>query len=62
MQLVAVSTSSYVTLFTALIPVLCVDEECSNVDCVSSVFRTATLQTYNYNYVDKYVLKRGMYK
>jgi len=55
-----------VTLFTALISaehsVSCVDEECSNVDCVSSVFRTATLQTYNYNYVDKYVLKRGMYK
>ena len=34
----------------------CVDEECSNLDCVSSVFRTATLQTYNYNYIDKYVL------
>ena len=47
-------------LFTALIPaehsVSCVDEECSNLDCVSSVFRTATLQTYNYNYIDKYVL------
>jgi len=26
------------------------------VDCVSRIFRTATLQTCNYNYVDKYVL------
>jgi hypothetical protein len=50
-----------VTLFTALIPVACVDEECSNVDCVSSVFRTATLRIDNYSYVDKYVLTRGMY-
>ena len=34
----------------------CVDEEYSIVDCVSRMFRTATLRTYNYNYIDKYVL------
>jgi hypothetical protein len=27
----------------------CVDGECSNMDCVSSVFRTATLRTHIYN-------------
>ena len=52
-QLIAVWTYSYVTLFTALIPaehrLPCVDEECSNMDCVSNVFRTATLRTHNYN-------------
>jgi len=51
-QLVAVWTSAYVTFFTALIPaehrLTCVDEECSNVHCVSSVFRTATLRIRNY--------------
>jgi hypothetical protein len=49
MQSVAVWTASYVTLFTALIPVPYVDEECSNVNCVSGEFRTATLRTHNYS-------------
>jgi len=53
-HLVAVWTAAYVTLFTALIPGPCVDEECWNVDCVSSVFRTATLRTHNY-YICRYV-------
>jgi hypothetical protein len=48
-QSVAVWNDSYVTLFTALIPVHFDDEECWNVHCVSSMFRSATLRTDNYN-------------
>ena len=57
-QFVAVWTASCRTLFTALISVPCVDEECWNVDCVSSEFRIATLRTHNYNiywYTYKYI-------
>jgi hypothetical protein len=59
-HLVAVWTAAYVTLFTALIPLPCVDEECWNVDCVSSVFRAATLRTYNY-YICRFVRRICIY-
>jgi hypothetical protein len=50
MQLGAVLTSSYMTLFRALIPVehrVTWFEECWTLVCVCSVFSTATLRTYN---------------